>query len=404
MPKWLTKAKAAFKTPEPVPPEPFRLVCVCGGIINGVRQEREQRIRCGDCNHEMFVLPESVYPPPRVRSRGVIEETGETDDEVEIVEEPSDSSDDLPPGPADAITISPDKHVGKPSSKGKRKGRSKKGQSDPEASQSQEREASTKVVEVDHVHGIRDLRPRRFKIITPFRAIAAGILVVLLLTGYAVLHSRSVANAEVVRTQAGKLGQQALDAGDLAKAHQEFTKVDEALQILGSDDPQSQQLHQLFLEVRAAVELLPTSVPDMIGTAVDASDPTAITSWENQFDVTYRDKWVVVDTTVSHDDPNTEVRIPVPLLLDDNSALFVVDGESFAERVTEEGEQRVIFGGRVTSCQASGTTDKTWEIRFADDTFFFWTDPRTYELLGFPLDEESTEALRQQADMLGVAK
>ncbi|TWU14218.1 hypothetical protein CA54_30610 [Symmachiella macrocystis] len=404
MPKWLTKAKAAFKTPEPLPPEPFRLVCVCGGIINGVRQEREQRIRCGDCNHEMFVLPESVYPPPEIRSRGVIEETDETEDEVEIVEEPSASSDDLPPGPADAITIAPEKLGGKPSKTGKRKRRKNEDPSDPEKRQSPERADRPQAVEVDHVHGIRDLRQRRFKIITPFRAIAAGILVVLLLTGYSVLHSRSVANAEVVRTQAGKLGQQALDAGDLATAYQEFIKVDKALQILGSGDPQSQQLHQLFLEVRAAVELLPTSVLDMVASAVDASSETAITSWENQFDLTYRDKWLVVDTTVRHDDSIAKVRIPVPLLLEDNSAFFVVDGESFAERITGEGEQHVIFAGRVISCQSSGTKHKTWEIRLADDSLLFWTDPRTYELLGFALDEESTKTLRQQADMLGVAK
>ncbi|QDU46488.1 hypothetical protein Mal52_50090 [Symmachiella dynata] len=396
MPKWLTKAKAAFKTPEPVPPEPFRLVCVCGGVINGVRQEREQRIRCGDCNHEMFVFPESVYPPPEVPYRGV---TDESDDEVEIIEEPSASSDNLPPGPADAITIAPEKLIKKPPSPKKPKGRS-----NPKAKRSPKKVGPTQAVQVDHVHGIRDLRQRRFKIITPFRAIAAGILVVLLLTGYAVLHSRSVANAEVVRTRAGKLGQQALDAGDLAAADQEFTKVDEALQILGSDDPQSRLLHQLFLEVRAAVELLPTSVPDMLASAVEASSETALTSWESLFDLTYRDQWVVVDTTVSHDDPDAEVRIAVPLMLENNSAFFVIDGESFAEHVVGDGAQRVIFAGRVQSCQASGTKHKTWDIRIADDSFFFWTDPRTYELLGFALDEESTETLRQQAEMLGVAK
>lgn len=402
MPNWLTKAKAAFKTPEPEPPEPFRLVCVCGGIFNGIRSEHEQRVRCSDCNHEMFVLPESVYPTPEVRYRGVIEVIDE--DEVEVIEEPPASSDELPRGPADAISISPVKHHRKSSGKRKKRRGKREDRSDPESKTSLDKSIPAKAVEVDNVRGIRDRRKWRYKIFTPFRAIAAGILVASLLTSYVIVHSWSVANAEVVLSTSGNSGQEALDKGDLATANQEFAEVAKALETLGSDDPQSRQLHQLCLEVRAAVDLIPTSVPDMIAAAADASSPTAITSWQDNFDLTYRDKWVVIDTTVNNDDPESDVRISVPLMLEHDRAMFVIDGDWFAERLAGVGEQRVIFGARLKSCRAKGTTDRTWEISFADGTFFFWSDPRTYKLIGFPLDEAATEVLRQQSDMLGVSK
>ncbi len=402
MPKWLTKAKAAFKAPEPEPPEPFRLVCVCGEAVSGVRLEREQRVRCPACNHEMFVLPESVYPEPEVRYRPKLE----TGQEVEVIDErPPKSSDELPPGPADAISLPKETQVrSSPNERKSKRSAQKRRSSSADRAGHQDAVADAIEVEIDDVRGIRDLRVRRSNFFTPFRLIVAGIVAALLLTGYAVVHSRNVANAEVVRTQSGKLGQQALDDGDLAAANEHFTKVEKALQTLGSDDPQSRQLHQLFLEVHAATDLIPDSVPDMISAAVASGNESSITSWEDNFDLTYRDKWIILDTVVSNDGPDVAVRIDVPVLLEKNAAVIVVDGTAIAERVGEGQQQRVIFGGRLASCEATGDAEKTWELRLAADTIFFWANPRTYELTGFPLDDEAIETLRQQADMLGVSE
>jgi len=290
MPKWLTKARAAFKTSEPEPPEPFRLVCACGGVIQGKRREQEQRIRCGDCGYEMFVMPESVYPPPQTPHRAFVEV-----EEIELIE---DVPTVAPAGPADAITLSPEQ----------RKLRDRK-RAEKEAEQTEKEESPAKqpaskkrtplkkksaqtaaaapkeapAVEIDHVHGIRDRRLRRFKFFTPFRMIACGILLVLFLTGYFVIHSRRVANAEVVRLQAAKLGQQALADGDLETAVRELTKVQEALEILGSDDAESQQLHQMFLEVRAATELIPHSLQSLVLDAIEDSENKILTGWAAKF-------------------------------------------------------------------------------------------------------------------------
>lgn len=42
---------------------PYRIVCVCGQAVEGLRTARQQSIRCPGCREPLFVLPRSPLPP-----------------------------------------------------------------------------------------------------------------------------------------------------------------------------------------------------------------------------------------------------------------------------------------------------------------------------------------------------
>src|SRR5262249_55082755 len=66
---WLAAAEKLFQRRASRPPPPFELACVCGELVTGTRSAGIQRPTCPVCATELFVLPASVYPPPRTPKR-----------------------------------------------------------------------------------------------------------------------------------------------------------------------------------------------------------------------------------------------------------------------------------------------------------------------------------------------
>ncbi len=381
MPSWLTKAKAAFKSPEPKPPEPFRMVCVCGEILDGVRGEREQRLTCSRCGYEMFVLPESVYPAPDLPSsplRKKIVPPQKRKAEAPAEEETAENA-----GPADEIKLAP------PQQK----------TAEPEK---RSPGVESQTIDVDHLRGIRDLRPASRKIITPFRLLLIGIIVVVSITGYAVVHSRNLDRAQLVLAEESKLGRAALDEENLFMALEHFDKVNDALTTLGSNNEESRELRQLYWEVRAGNELTPNSLHEMLSEASSSYDKENPSAWEDLFEFTYNGKWVVLETKLPETQASPEeIRIAIPVIMPGQTAQIAITGDKISGWELNETPEKIIFAGRIESCLPGEENGTTWVIRLDAESVFLWSNPQTYHLLGFLPDEKTNQILTEQSRYAG---
>lgn len=375
MPEWLTKAKKVFQHSEPKPAEKYRLQCRCGEIVVGSRGEREQRALCPTCGLEMFVLPESVYPPPRVRRS--------KPPALETVSLPATG--DSPP--SDQQTV--EEEVA-------RKSDQLVSTKQPSISPA----VSKQAVVVDHARGIRDMRPQRFNVFTPFRVTVGGILVVLAVTGFVVIRERNIAKAQTILTTAAKAGRQAVEEGDLSDALIHFTAVDRALETLGGDYENARELRQLFREVRAAENLLSAPLNEMISSAADAVSPDA---WQNTFELTYKAKWIVLETTLSGETDDGEVRIDFPVTVEGDEVVILLPGSTVSPLGLGDGPRQVILAGRLESCQPTGEEPRVWKIRCNPESAFLWSTRRTYELMGFLPDEEVVATLEAQSNVTEAA-
>jgi hypothetical protein len=96
-----------------------------------------------------------------------------------------------------------------------------------------------------------ELPPPRTRLITPFRAILAGIVLIIGVTGYGIWHSRQIEKAEVTLKTASEAGQQLLEEGDLVGANSAYQQASEAVDILGRHDRQAFDVQQTARELEA---------------------------------------------------------------------------------------------------------------------------------------------------------
>ncbi len=392
MPSWLAKAKAALKPPEPKQPEPFRLECVCGEVFEGTRTHREQRLTCRICDSELFVLPESVYPVPKLPVSPLRKQqraAPEPESEPEPESAPADEAELA--GPADQIKIQP-----KPKPKPRPQPRSAEADSEPKPDA-----IPAQTIAIDHRRGIWDRRRFSRRMITPFRALLCGILAVVVITGYAIIHSRNIERAQVIMVEEERAGRAALEEGSLAKAAESFEKLHDALITLGSDDQQSRALLQLCYEVRAANNLIPNSLYEMITEAIDKSNGDSYGNWDDAFDFAYEGKWIVLEAPVPTDITVDEMKFDIPLIVSDESAVVVASTDDIQASDLGAAGETMIIAGQLQSCIAETEDGRTWVVHLEPGTVFLWSNLQTYELLGFDADDVIQDVLAEQTRRMG---
>ena len=69
---WLAAAEKLFRGEPSQSLPPFELTCACGRTVTGQRTKAMQTPHCPVCGVSLFVLPASVYPPPKSPKRKAV--------------------------------------------------------------------------------------------------------------------------------------------------------------------------------------------------------------------------------------------------------------------------------------------------------------------------------------------
>jgi hypothetical protein len=248
----------------------------------------------------------------------------------------------------------------------------------------------------------------RRKVFSPVKLVLAGVAAVVALTTWWIVHLRSLDEAERVVVAASRLGDDALKEHDLAEAARQYKKVRQALDLLGRRDPQSRVLRQTAAETSAAADLSRSSLFDLLRDASDAETGKTHLTWNETFNSSYRDEWVVLDAPVSRAaDPAAGRRfvVDLPLAEGRNRAILVADLDVFDKAISAGGNpQRVIFAAQLDDCRRDPRQPDTWLIVLRSKSGFLWSSGDNLELLGVSVDDETQQILADQSRHLGVAR
>ncbi|QDT40774.1 hypothetical protein Pan241w_08330 [Gimesia alba] len=379
MADWL-KIPSKKKRREEDIPEPYEIVCVCGVSLSGYRRKTPYRHACQQCDEIYFILPRNSYPAPKARKK---KKQVPTQQQL-----------------AELILNSP--LIVKFREKRKQKQAAR-----------QAGEAAASAPAKPKVSPF-ELPPPRTKLITPFRGILVGIVLIVGLTAYGILHSRKLEQASETLKTATAAGEDLLKQGDLPAANTAYLDAFHALNVLGRTDQRANEIRQTSLELQAINSQAVSPLFEIADEAVTKIKQSDAESWESLFDVRYAGTWMIFEAALIPlaEDPETEApryRLNFPVLLDEYTLHLELTSPTFIEYLKQHPGQPLIFAAQMKAFQQGGDQSDTGIIELDGKTAFLWSHLDLYEQLGIQFDEfhnrdQIEGILNQQTQFLGLSK
>jgi hypothetical protein len=339
----------------------------------------------------LFVLPASVYPAPKSPRRKVFVPAKPADASNPAAAPADDAEAGLPPRVVKTASARPAVEAPAPAG----------------APVVRPQRRSVREIVGESQLTLKFDRLRR-KVFSPVKLVLAGVAAVVALTTWYIVHLRNLDEAERIVVAAARLGDVALQDHDLAEAARQYKKVRKALDLLGRDDPQARVLRQTAAELSAAADLSRASLFELLHDAAEAETGKTHLTWNETFNSSYRDEWVVLDAQVSRSaDPVAGRRyvIDFPLAEGRNRAVLVANLDVFDKALSAGGNpQRVVFAAQLDDCRRDPKNADTWLIVLRSKTGFLWSSGENLELLGVSVDDETRQILADQARHLGITR
>ncbi|WP_339733993.1 hypothetical protein [uncultured Gimesia sp.] len=379
MADWL-KIPSKKKRREEDIPEPYEIVCVCGVSLSGYRRKTPSRHLCQQCDEAYFILPRNSYPAPKARKK-----KKQVPTKQELVE---------------LILNTP--FMAKFQEKRKQKQAAR-----------QAGEAVATATAKPKVSRF-ELPAPRTKLITPFRGILAGIMLIVGLTAYGILHSRNLEQASETLKIATATGEDLLKQGDLPAANTAYQEAFHALEVLGRTDQSANEIRQTSRELQAINLQAVSPLFELADEAVTKIKQSDEQSWNSLFDLRYAGSWMIFEASLLPlpPDPETEeprFRLNLPVLLDEYTLYLELTSPSFLEYLEQHPGQPLIFAAQIATFQQAASQSDTGIIELDGKTAFLWSHLDLYEQLGIQFDEfhnrnQIEGVLNQQTQFLGLSK
>lgn len=376
---WFSRALQGSEPAEAEPVE-FSLTCRCGNVVTGFRGQRMHVAVCRECGYQICVLPVSPYPRPKVRTPkkkptppAARHKIADKTDEEEVRTPPP-----VPKRGAKA--------------EGKRLSPAVKKSLRTEAQRPDSRRREPQFT----------APPRR--LVTPLRLIAIGMIGVVTLAGWWVVHRRSVAQAVITFATASKAGRAALAESNFDSADHELQRAVTALDLLGRDDREARQVRQLAREATAARGLALTSLFELISEA-RSSRKTSPANWQQTVKHSYQGRWFLLETNAlqftSGDPP--QWRFSLPLIPGTEPLQISGDLKKWSRLFGSTPPTHVILAGQLDEIRPFGD-GQGLEIVLQTDSLCLWTSADVYTALGGTLDDGTRTTLNTQAQLLGISE
>lgn len=389
MSNWLNKATKALRRVAPPVRESFVVVCVCGRELSGQRRSRFQRVLCKHCGEPFFILPTSVYPPPRRQKRPakLTQQASQNEATVAPVDVPSDTTqaDDTPKAETPRTEAT-----------------------QTEATKADETPWISPADRLQRFFG--RMAARCTRTLTPFRLVVLSILVAIGITIAWAWHTRAMENAEETLRTAAEAGHAALAERHWATAHGHFETACAAMDRLGRDDASGRAVRQMSRESEAAMNLMSVSLLDMVQEADKMSVAEGDSTWQSQFEDNYRGYWIVIQAGILPSEPSQDddaCLIDYPLAAGDVPGRIIANRDLFTRFCPDGDSREVVFAAQLEGCRLVSSEPRVWDVRLQTDTAFLWADYDNFAGLGFQPDElQSEESIRKilddQARMIGI--
>lgn len=368
MANWLSRATSLFQQNAPQP-EPFEVVCDCGGRVIGERTKAYQKPNCNSCGRPVFVLPLNVYPTNRPPAK-----SGKS---------PADTS--AKPPPPIPQEQSP---AGRSSSPGKG------GSGKEVAAKTKEGRSANEAKVIDDALFVAPVRKPFF---TPLRKIISAIVVLSSLTVGGIWYRYRLETAKITVSRAAEAGFAALRERDFTTAARELGKAKSAVDIIGRTDDAAHEIRRSSREATAITKLASTSIADILQTVVATGNPDRKDSL--RLPSADRGAWVIFDTGIL---PSEKIKnrfvVESPIQFDDGTVTIEIETTIFKKlpRIDDSTETiRVIFAAQLDKIAYSRDDDSKIVLTLNGATAFLWSNFNTYTAIGYlPFDEDSEKQTR----------
>ncbi|WP_417382191.1 hypothetical protein [Gimesia sp.] len=379
MADWL-KIPSKNKRREEDIPEPYEIVCVCGVSLSGYRRKGPYRHACQQCTEAYFILPRNTYPAPKARKK----------------------KKQLPKQQQLSDFILNSAFVTRFRERLKEKQETRK-PADKQTAAETKPEISP-----------FELPAPRTRLITPFRGILAGIMLIVGLTGYGILQSRKMEQASETLKAATQTGNEMLEQEDLIAANDAYQEAFQALAVLDRDDPAANEIRQTSRELLAMNTQAVSPLFEMAEEAVVQIKQSGFDSWKTLFDVRYADTWMIFEATLQpvetqEETEHSRYRLNLPVLLDEYTLYLELASPTFEKYLETYQGQPVIFAAQIAGFQQDASRPDTGIIELNGQTAFLWSHLNLYKLLGIEFDEfqnreQIEKILNQQTRYLGLTE
>lgn len=410
MANWFSKASNVFRRNAEEVVQPFQIVCYCGQEHQGIRRQKHQVISCKGCGSHLFVLPRDVYPPPRESKRNTLAAT--PDAPPPAVTAPGGTPPPAPPA-RESLSVPtiaelpPDMELVEetpvaPLRPKKRRTPASEPVKPTPAAAPPPRAAVPRIP--------------AGKVFTPLRLAIAGLVLGLMLVVVVLVRQQGSRSAILTIQTAVNAGRTAAAEGDWLTARDHFEQAALAFDRLRRNDPEAQEIRQLFRESQVLTRLAPLSLIELAEQADELLQQGQDEKKINEvLEGQHRLDWFLVDGPVRPRtlNPKTEKKVPAPYELDlpwslvksGRSIRVQTDFPFLNELVAGSGSQRVIFAAKLDAVRRDG---ETWVIQLSAADAFLWSFPQSYRALRLPPDpgeharEELEQLLSRQARIMGI--
>jgi hypothetical protein len=377
---WLRSAAGVFGRRPAAVPQPYVVLCPCGARVDGERTDAHQMRACPGCRRELLIFPASVYPEPK--RPPVAKRPAEPD---------LDLTESAPGEPLHKVAVPPPTPIQPTSSRAVRSSRASR--------QEQVAEAAAAASET--------IAKLRRKVFTPLKLAVLGIVVLVAVTGWYLVHRQRIAAAEGRLKETLRIAEESLQDRVWERADEFHRESVRLMDFLGREDSQARRVRQLSREVGVIVNLLPKNLADLVDEATGDEWGAGDLTWDQVFRASYRDSWIVIDATVEAAEEPGKVRIPAAVLNGDVACLIDSDLAVLEAIPAAELPCRVVIGAQFKDLRPEPGNEKLWRAVFDRETAFAWVFP---QLLGEVLegkrdalpDEGTIKVLERQGTRGGV--
>lgn len=400
-------------------PVPFEILCDCGNRIAGVRQTSHQQVVCSKCGMQRFVLPVNFYPttgrvpsevvggPLRNRLLAAAREffpaavsSGDSSD--------SESGRRRTKGAAAADAISrdrrsPDSPPGRAASaedEGRRNGsgttrsgtRSIRGGTTdvPGSARAPQPGSATERT----VSASRDSLRAARRLVTPFRLLMAGAVLIASLTGWWSWYRTRLENARQTWRDSMDIAEVALKEQRLPDLQSALQSAVDAARVLGRLDPEAQAASSLLLETQAVSQLSSIDLQLELDRALEKDDQLNAQRAQ-AVEAMLKTGWYVFECRLSTTDAEQALlQLDIPLQVGPGTAQLQVSSSLLMEATRAMPETPLVFVARVETCRPPDAADGTWVIRLDPVSCTLLTSVAHGQEAGLDFSDESPLSLQ----------
>jgi hypothetical protein len=385
---WLAKASGALRGDAPETPQPFEVLCECGMRHSGVRRRKPQRIVCRSCGTALFILPRDPYPIPSA------------------------------PAPKRKKKRKRGRRQAAPRVPVRKRLQEAGGEAAHKAAAGVKR-ASSRAAQGAAAVGVGIWTHLAAYVCgfigmwTPFRLVAAAIVLFALATFAWTFRSRTQEQAIVDLKAADEAARVALVAQNFPAAQTELSRAVAALDALDRhQDPLAREIRQLYRETTVLQQISAYSPFEIATEAEEFVAQGSRAAWEQRFTERYARVWIVLEadarrTGSSPDGGQYVFEFPFYALGNARRGLRIAGTLPALDSLSPSSDPgKVVLAGQLAACTLSAD-GRVWDLRLDAATAFLWANVDSYQALGFTFDDADSEqrlreTLRKQARTLGL--